>query len=265
MIDSKKETIESFRGEYFYLSNFSNYPVTFEGITYKNNESAFQSAKLSTNNTVDPKTKLTRKDFSLMTGIEAKRAGKRISLRNDWEDIKLQVMRKICKAKFSQNVLLKEKLISTGNTPIVEHNSWGDTFWGVSNNRGENHLGKILTGIRSELIGELHYKKICSLFNSVYKNIQQKDNSIEFTPFSNHSDQKRVYNNYAELYEHEFKNDLLEALDVLYLNDLENELGKNTLDFISTKDSIFKKLYKEKKQEQDSKIKLVNTKSEQSR
>nr|WP_256821808.1 NADAR domain-containing protein [Enterococcus mundtii] len=148
---SSKGTIDSFRGDFFYLSNFSNYPITYEGITYKNNEAAFQAAKLATNTTIDSKTKLTRQNFSDMTGRQAKEAGKRVSLRSDWENIKLQVMKDICKAKFTQNKSLKEKLIQTGNAPIIENNSWGDTFWGVSNKDGENHLGKILMEIRSEL------------------------------------------------------------------------------------------------------------------
>ena len=38
--------IDKFRGNFYYLSNFYNAPITWEGITYKNNESAFQSAKL---------------------------------------------------------------------------------------------------------------------------------------------------------------------------------------------------------------------------
>lgn len=148
---STEETIDSFRGDFYYLSNFSNYPITYEGITYKNNEAAFQAAKLATNQTIDPKTKFTRIDFSEMTGKEAKEAGKRVSLRSDWENIKLQVMKDICEAKFTQNQSLKEKLLQTGHTPLVENNSWGDTFWGVSNKNGENHLGKILMEIRTEL------------------------------------------------------------------------------------------------------------------
>ncbi|MGG5325603.1 hypothetical protein IGJ83_003185 [Enterococcus pernyi] len=169
---STEETIDSFRGDFYYLSNFSNYPITYEGITYKNNEAAFQAAKLATNQTIDPKTKFTRKDFSEMTGKEAKEAGKRVALRSDWENIKLQVMKDICKAKFTQNQSLKEKLLQTGHTPLVEKNSWGDTFWGVSNKNGENHLGKILMEIRTELNEEPGDEK-----QSQEKKQEQLDNS----------------------------------------------------------------------------------------
>ena len=38
--------INEFRGKYYFLSNFYNTPVTWDGITYQNNEAAFQSAKI---------------------------------------------------------------------------------------------------------------------------------------------------------------------------------------------------------------------------
>ena len=38
--------IKEFRGKYFFLSNFFETPVTWQGITYQNNEAAFQSAKV---------------------------------------------------------------------------------------------------------------------------------------------------------------------------------------------------------------------------
>jgi predicted NAD-dependent protein-ADP-ribosyltransferase YbiA (DUF1768 family) len=38
--------INKFRGKYFFLSNFYGHPVEYDGLTYKNNEAAFQSAKV---------------------------------------------------------------------------------------------------------------------------------------------------------------------------------------------------------------------------
>ena len=37
--------IDRFQDEYFFLSNFFERPVTFDGITYQNNEAAFQAQK----------------------------------------------------------------------------------------------------------------------------------------------------------------------------------------------------------------------------
>ena len=87
--------INEFRGEYDFLSNFHEAPVTYEGITYRNNEAAFQAAKL-----ID---KESRKKFEALDASSAKKLGRRISLRGDWEDVKNQVMLEICLAKFSQN------------------------------------------------------------------------------------------------------------------------------------------------------------------
>ena len=93
--------INSFRGKYCFLSNFYEAPVTYEGITYKNNESAFQSAKL--------KDKRKRLSFVNLNPSMAKRKGRHVQLRHDWEQIKFTVMYEIVKAKFTQNEDLKIK------------------------------------------------------------------------------------------------------------------------------------------------------------
>ena len=44
-IDNPK-VIQEFVGEYYFLSNYYETPVTYKGITYQNNEAAFQAQKL---------------------------------------------------------------------------------------------------------------------------------------------------------------------------------------------------------------------------
>lgn len=138
--------IKQFKGEYFFLSNFYETPVSYEGITYQNNEAAFQAQK-----TLDIKERM---QFSNLNSSEAKQKGRRIKLRNDWEEAKEQVMYEICKAKFDQHPELMEKLLLTGNRPLEEGNHWGDRVWGTVDGVGENKLGKILMKIRSELIDD---------------------------------------------------------------------------------------------------------------
>jgi len=46
---------------------------------------------------------------------------------------------------------LKEELLATEDWELIEGNTWNDSFWGVCQRKGENHLGKILMKIRKEL------------------------------------------------------------------------------------------------------------------
>ena len=135
--------INEFRGKYYFLSNFFEIPVNYEGITYRNNEAAFQSAKVL-NSSV-------RKKFATLDPSSAKRKGRHVQLRHDWENVKFDIMYEIVKAKFSQNDELKEKLIATGEEHLEEGNTWGDRIWGTVNGKGQNNLGKILMRVREEL------------------------------------------------------------------------------------------------------------------
>lgn len=141
------EKIMEFRGAYHFLSNMYSAPFEWDGRRYKNSEAAFQSAK-----TMNPQE---RDAFSEMNGVVAKRAGKKVLLRGDWEDVKDGVMEEVVRAKFSQNPELLEKLLATGDAELVEGNRWHDQYWGFDllKGVGENHLGMILMRIRAELGG----------------------------------------------------------------------------------------------------------------
>lgn len=135
--------IDKFRGDYYFLSNFYPASVLYEGILYPSNEAAFQSAK-----TLDRNVRL---QFVRLTPKEAKRKGRKVALREDWEYGKFYIMYQIVKAKFIQHTDLKEKLLATGEEELVEGNSWNDRIWGVCRGRGKNKLGKILMAVRKEL------------------------------------------------------------------------------------------------------------------
>lgn len=135
--------IKEFRGKYYFLSNFYEAPVVYDGITYQNNEAAFQSAKV-----LD---KSIREKFSMLDPSSAKRKGRHVQLRSDWENVKFDIMYEICKAKFSQNKELRNRLLATGNEHLEEGNTWGDRIWGTVNGKGQNNLGKILMRLRDEL------------------------------------------------------------------------------------------------------------------
>lgn len=141
--------INSFTGKYFFLSNFYEAPVKWKGITYRNNEAAFQSAKV-----LD---KTLRKEFSDLDPSSAKRKGRQVKLRPGWDEIKFDIMYDICYEKFSQNEDLKIKLLDTGEEHLEEGNNWGDKIWGTVKGKGQNLLGKILMEVREELRWEGSY------------------------------------------------------------------------------------------------------------
>ena len=131
--------IKEFRRRFFFLSNF------YEEFDGKTLEHRFQAAKADNWD-----------DFlrvmNAPTPSEAKRLGRKVSLRHDWEWIKDQIMYGLIVVKFTDPDL-RELLLDTGEQYLQEGNSWGDTYWGVSltTGLGENKLGKILMRHRAEL------------------------------------------------------------------------------------------------------------------
>ena len=136
--------IKEFSGEYQFLSNFEPCVVYLDGMEFPTVEHAYQAAK-----TLDPQQKEVIQQCE--TASQSKRMGRRVTIRPDWEDIKLGVMEVLLVQKFKGYEHFKEALLATGNRDIEEGNWWGDTFWGVCKGEGENHLGNLLMKIRKEL------------------------------------------------------------------------------------------------------------------
>ena len=134
--------INSFSGDYRFLSNFYPVKIEFEELIYPSVENAYQAAKSD-----DIKI---RKAFLTVTPGTAKRYGKTIIIRPNWESIKLQVMKELVEKKFN-NPVLKALLLITKNEQLIERNNWNDCYWGVCNGIGKNHLGKILMAVRRQI------------------------------------------------------------------------------------------------------------------
>lgn len=133
-----------FFNEYRFLSNFYEVPVQYNGLLFRSSEAAFQAQKCPER----------ANEFLNLSPDEAKRMGRKINIRSDWESVKDIVMYEIVLAKFSQNEALKKKLIDTGDAFLAEENWWGDKYWGTVNGVGRNQLGKTLMKVRMELIGK---------------------------------------------------------------------------------------------------------------
>lgn len=140
--------ISSFRGDYSFLSNFAPCQIRLGGVVYPSAEHAFVAAK-----TLNP---IQRSQVAACSSpAEAKRLGRKVSLRAGWDEIRLEVMQAIVSQKFRSSPLLAKKLLATGSEELVEGNTWGDRFWGAvlvdGSWVGMNHLGHILMRVREDL------------------------------------------------------------------------------------------------------------------
>lgn len=146
-----------FSGEFALIDNFAETPVGidvgFGFRAYQTSEHAFAAAKAIRRYDHD-------RVWRAPTPGRAKALGRRIELREDWEDVKYQVMWDILQAKFSHNANCREVLRSTGDRLIYEGNTWGDRVWGVTRESfrssrwvGQNALGEMLMKIRERLGG----------------------------------------------------------------------------------------------------------------
>jgi ribA/ribD-fused uncharacterized protein len=136
------DQIAWFRDEYAFLSNFYSSEIEHEGIVFPTVEHAFQAAK-----TMDIER---RKIAATPAPGSAKRLGRRVKLRPDWEQIKVGLMRDLLRNKFSDPDLAA-RLLATGSAELIEGNNWNDTFWGVCRGRGRNMLGQLLMEVREEI------------------------------------------------------------------------------------------------------------------
>ncbi|TXH15640.1 MAG: NADAR family protein [Hyphomicrobiaceae bacterium] len=157
-----------FRDRLAFLSNF--FPCVIEsntGIKFPSVENAYQWAK-----EVDPDNRefvptkgwerydaVPVKWTEYMTNCsagDAKSAGRRANMRPNWNEIKVEVMRRLLKQKFQPGTNLGDRLRATRNMILVEGNTWHDNFWGSCTcprcgDKGENMLGKLLMERRAEL------------------------------------------------------------------------------------------------------------------
>ena len=136
--------IDAFEGDHRFLSNFHPSPVTYEKVQYSTIEHAYQAAK-----TLDEGERTAIHNAT--TPGKAKRLGAKATLRPDWRQINMDLMQDLINQKFVVGSELAESLLSTGDAELIEGNDWGDTFWGICDGKGENHLGEMLMKRRETL------------------------------------------------------------------------------------------------------------------
>tara|TARA_Y100000034_G_scaffold34222_1_gene41922 strand:- start:4145 stop:4582 length:438 start_codon:yes stop_codon:yes gene_type:complete len=136
--------ITEFRGDFYFLSNFFPCYVNYEEILYPSSEHAYQAAK-----SLDDTLRIYIRNMT--SPAKAKKFGRHLVTRANWDYIKTTIMKDILDIKFLSPEL-SDQLIATQDYELIEGNDWNDTFWGVYKGVGENNLGKILMEIRQNLL-----------------------------------------------------------------------------------------------------------------
>ena len=147
-----------FNNEKEYLSNFYNAPFSYNGIKFRNVEQVFQGLKQFPDSNILLK-------FSKLSASEAKREGRKVTLRKDWEDIKDKIMKTLVTYKFEQNPLLLDRLLNEDDEHLIEYNYWHDNYWGhcvcdkCKNKEKKNMLGKILKEVKYKKLSDIKLKQ----------------------------------------------------------------------------------------------------------
>ncbi len=137
-----------FRGKYDFLSNFYPCKIVAWEIEFPTAEHVYVAAKTQDMNLRGQIAKIT-------TPGGAKRFGRNIELRRDWEEVKVSIMREILHRKFiKQRPDLGVRLAAI-EEEVIEHNYWHDNFWGVCKCgkcvSGKNTLGLLLAALAERI------------------------------------------------------------------------------------------------------------------
>ena len=145
------KVINSFKKDYEKFSNFYPVLVYYRGLDYPSVEHAFVAGK-----SIDPMFQRKIAQLPENKAGEAKRLGRKVKLREDWDIFKLGHMRDLLLQKF-QYLSFKNLLLSTGDMQLVEGNYWHDNYWGdcycskCTDIVGHNQLGKMLMKVREKI------------------------------------------------------------------------------------------------------------------
>ncbi|WP_167958740.1 NADAR family protein [Anaerosporobacter faecicola] len=133
--------------EYGCFSNFSHYGFELNGKWWMTSEHYFQAQKFHGT--------MYEEEIRLLDNpMKVAEMGRNrdLPLREDWESVKDDIMRKAVLTKFQQNYDIRKILLATGDVLIVEKTT-NDYYWGCGNKGdGKNMLGHILMEVREILI-----------------------------------------------------------------------------------------------------------------
>lgn len=141
-----KGEVDFYEREFYPLSNFSAFRLRWCGRWFDTSEQAYHWEKFQDRIEIRTEIRLALSAYEAFKLAERHRAERR----PDWDDIKVDIMRGIIRAKADQHEYVRRKLMETGDRPLVE-GSWRDDFWGIGPNRdGQNMLGKLWMELRAD-------------------------------------------------------------------------------------------------------------------
>ncbi|MEG3859441.1 NADAR family protein [Microcoleus sp. herbarium12] len=135
------------------FSNFSPHEICLHGQDWLTVEHYYQAQKF----VGSPDRRLVAAIRAVPTPQEAAKLGRDPShrMRDDWESVKFAIMREAVLTKFLTHSDIQAILLATGDRLIVE-DSPTDYYWGCGcDGTGQNHLGKIMMSVRSEIFQRL--------------------------------------------------------------------------------------------------------------
>jgi ribA/ribD-fused uncharacterized protein len=175
-----KNIINSFDGEFAFLSNFYESKIVHADMTFPTVEHAFQAAK-----------SLSEEEQAAISIAKtpniAKRLGRKVILRPDWEQVKEKIMYECVKEKF-KDPTLKQKLIDTYPAELIEGNTWHDNCWGdcscekCKNIEGKNLLGKILMKVRDEIMSNKKLLIVVDMQNDFIDGVLGTEEAVAIVP-----------------------------------------------------------------------------------
>ncbi len=131
--------------EYYVFSNFSSFMIEWKGKVWMTSEHVYHSERFD-----EEKKKQIHGMRSAHDAFTFAQTHK-ISQREDWNDVKVGIMKEILHAKMAQHAYVKKKLLESGDRLLVE-DSRCDDFWGWGPNKdGKNMLGKLWMEVREEV------------------------------------------------------------------------------------------------------------------
>ena len=149
--EKEEESIEfsvKINNEYKVFDNLVETPFKINEKEYPTVEHYYQSMKFEGVNP-DYQEKVRKAEKAIKAIMLAKTGG--VPIRTDFDEVKEAIMEQGLRAKFTQNLPLKQLLLSTGNKRLV-YLSTNDTYWGITaaEKKGKNRLSDLLEKLRAD-------------------------------------------------------------------------------------------------------------------